>query len=57
MFNMNKMLNEKFSKIQIKFLKIPSLLAPPSGKFKGYNSNQSELRIVITFKAAKPMAV
>lgn len=34
-----------------------SLVAPPSGKFKGYNSNQSEFRIVITFKAAKPMAV
>lgn len=44
------------SKSQLKF-NISSVLAPPSGKFKGYNSNQSEFRIVITFKTAKPMAV
>lgn len=46
-----------FSKMLAKSIKIFSLLAPPSGKFKGYNSNQSEFRIVITLKAAEPMAV
>lgn len=57
MFNF---LKQHFSKIQIKkknLKQIPSSVAPPSGQFKGYNSNQSEFRIVITFKAAKPMAV